>query len=135
VAEHRQQRQRHGRSRLSQWETAGDGRLLAPGRYSRLREPSEQRRDGLGGRGHRHREQVVFRLRDLRGRNHAGVVTRRPTEVSTNMRGRTCRLVVATIAALAIVVAAGVAWATIPDGSGVRHSWFKAEGGALRLIG
>jgi len=50
------------------------------------------------------------------------------------MRGRTCRLVVATIAALAIVVAAGVAWATIPDGSGVIHSCFKKQGGALRLI-
>jgi hypothetical protein len=37
-------------------------------------------------------------------------------------------------ALVAMVVAGGVAWATIPDGTGVIHSCYAKSGGALRVI-
>ena len=45
----------------------------------------------------------------------------------------TKRIVVAA-AALVLLGAAGVAYATIPDGQGVIHSCFKKSGGSLRVI-
>ena len=47
---------------------------------------------------------------------------------------RTTRLIAAAAGAIALVVAAGAAYATIPDANGVIHGCMKKSGGALRVI-
>jgi hypothetical protein len=54
-------------------------------------------------------------------------------------RGRRLRMrgrgkVTALAATAAVVLAASVAWATIPDGNGVIHGCYLRKGGALRVI-
>lgn len=50
------------------------------------------------------------------------------------MRTRRTRTAVAMAAALALFAAAGVAYATIPDGNGVIHGCYTKSGGSLRVI-
>lgn len=44
------------------------------------------------------------------------------------------KLLLIGIGVIVVAVAAGVAWATIPDGQGVIHTCFKTDNGQLRVV-